>query len=132
MSKDFLTYLQEKIEKKGIIDEEIIKILDQALNEGSQRVLKCIKRGITKYVYQPSQRVLWSAMGENKEHIIYPRMYCSCNDFYKEVVINRKRSYCKHLISQVICESLNQFETSQVEGKQFKELIDDILLELKF
>ncbi|MEJ2251251.1 MAG: hypothetical protein P8Y97_16560 [Candidatus Lokiarchaeota archaeon] len=120
------------MEKKGVIDEEIIKILDKALKDGSEKVLLSIKRGITKYIYQPSQRVLWTSMGENKEHIIYPKMYCSCNDFYKQVVIKRTRPYCKHLITQVICEVLNQFETIKLEEKQFKDIIDDILLELEF
>jgi predicted nucleic acid-binding Zn finger protein len=132
MTKDFLKYIRNKVEEKGIIDEEIIKLLDEALNEGAERVLESVKRGITIYKYQPSQREFWTAMGENREHIIYPGIFCSCNDFYKEVVINRSRSYCKHLISQVICEVLNKYEIKVVDDKQFKEMIDDILLELKF
>ncbi|GAI71390.1 unnamed protein product, partial [marine sediment metagenome] len=50
---------------------------------------------------------MWLALGENREYLIYPKLYCSCLNFYKEVVINQSIGYCKHLITQVICGRAN-------------------------
>ncbi|GAH27786.1 unnamed protein product, partial [marine sediment metagenome] len=55
----------------------------------ADKVLDVIKKGITKYTYKPSNRVVWLALGENREYLIYPKLYCSCLNFYKEVVINQ-------------------------------------------
>ena len=69
-------------------------------------------------------------MGENDEYLLYPKLYCSCQDFYKAVVIQRRRSFCKHLLAQVICEHLPEFKESGLEDDEFNEFIDG--LDLKF
>jgi predicted nucleic acid-binding Zn finger protein len=70
------------------------------------------------------------AVGEDNEHLIYPQLYCSCQDFYKNVVIKRERPFCKHILAQVIAEELNTFEQIEVPDEEFKYMIKD--LEVKF
>ncbi|MBD3196914.1 MAG: hypothetical protein GF317_17810 [Candidatus Lokiarchaeota archaeon] len=126
MSKDFLDLLWNKLDKNKIINKEIIQFLDKYFSEKSDKIFEVIKKGITKYAYFPSNRILWTALGKQKEHIIYPRLYCSCRDFYKSVVINQSRKFCKHLIAQVIAESLGNFEYVKLEDDAFLIRIEEI------
>ncbi len=130
MSKDLLFDISLMAKKKGAIDEELLNFIEMVFPDKVDKVLKVIKRGITKYSFNPSRRVVWIALGENDEYLLYPKLYCSCQDFYKAVVIQRRRSFCKHLLAQVICEFLPDFKESELEDDKFNDFIDD--LDLKF
>ena len=130
MSKDLLFDVSLMAEKKGVIDEELLNFIDRIFPDKVDKVKKVIKRGITKYTFNPSRRVVWIALGENDEYLLYPKLYCSCQDFYKTVVIQKKRSFCKHLLAQVICEFLPDFKESELKDDEFNEFIED--LDLKF
>ncbi|MCK4780901.1 MAG: hypothetical protein KAT57_11955, partial [Candidatus Lokiarchaeota archaeon] len=82
MSKDLLFQVFRKAKKKQLIDEEFISFLETIFPGRSTNVIDVLKRGIIKYIYKPSDRVVWVAKGENQEHLIFPKLYCSCQDFY--------------------------------------------------
>lgn len=194
-SKDFLLRVFNKIQETGEINPEIIEYFDSIFLNNSEKVLEVIKRGITKVVYKPSNRVIWMVKGDNKflkvresnreraltmlssiegissilaetmmqkfenkikeigkiddpeilmevngigkekadnilkkfrnEYIIYPKLYCSCLNFYNNVVNEKSRSFCKHLLAQVICESLNKYDEKTRSDTDFKEIIKD-------
>lgn len=130
MSKDLLFDVYSIAKKKGVIDDELINFIDTIFPNKADKVLDVIKKGITKYTYKPSNRVVWLALGENREYLIYPKLYCSCLNFYREVVINQSIGYCKHLITQVICEALNKYKKVELKDKEFEDLINN--LESKF
>ena len=130
MSKDLLFDISLMAKKKGVIDEELLNFIERIFPDKVDKVLKVIKRSITKYTFNPSRRVVWIALGENDEYLLYPKLYCSCQDFYKAVVIQRRRSFCKHLLAQVICEFLPDFKESELEDDKFNDFIED--LDLKF
>jgi predicted nucleic acid-binding Zn finger protein len=130
MSKDLLFDVYSIAKKKGVIDDELINFIDTIFPNKADKVLDVIKKGITKYTYKPSNRVIWLALGENREYLIYPKLYCSCLNFYKEVVINQSIGYCKHLITQIICEALNKYKKVELKDKEFEDLINN--LESKF
>jgi predicted nucleic acid-binding Zn finger protein len=130
MSKDFIFELQLKLRKKKFIDDEVINYIEKVYPNKSDKVLDVIRKGITKIIYEPSNRIVWVALGENCEHIIYPTLFCSCQDFYKNVVIKKKRNFCKHILAQVICEELHNFQLLELEDREYEKLISD--LELKF
>jgi predicted nucleic acid-binding Zn finger protein len=125
MSKDLIFKLISILKDKSKIDDEIINYLNSIFSENAERVLETIKRGITKYRIE--DRVIWTAMGENSEHIIYPKIYCSCQDFYLNVVIERKRDYCKHILAQIICDVLNNYAEKDLSYDDFKILFKDEL-----
>ncbi len=194
-SKDFLLKVSNKIQQKGIIDQEIINYIDSIFLKNSDKVLEVISRGITKVIYKPSNRVIWTVKGENKflkiresnreralamlssiegiskdaaesimqkfedkireigkiddpeklmeaerigvkkakklikvfrnEYLIYPKMYCTCHSYYNNVVIERSRKFCKHMLAQVICESLNKFDEKILSDNDFKDVIEN-------
>ena len=145
MSKDLLFDVYSIAKEKGVIDDELINFIDTIFPNKADKVLDVIKKGITKYTYKPSNRVIWLALGSIKnakinskdnldteyhEYLIYPKLYCSCLNFYKEVVINQSIGYCKHLITQVICEALNKYKKVELKDKEFEDLINN--LESKF
>jgi predicted nucleic acid-binding Zn finger protein len=130
MSKDLLFDVSLMAEEKGVIDDEMLNFIDRNFPDKVDKVIKVIKRGITKYTFNPSRRVVWIALGENDEYLLYPKLYCSCKDFYKAVVIQRRSSFCKHLLAQVICEFLPDFKKSELKDDEFNEFIEE--LNLKF
>ena len=130
MSKDLLFQVFEKAKSKGIIDEEFINFIEVIFPDKSTNVLEVLKRGIIKYTYKPSNRIIWAAKGENQEHMIYPRLYCSGQDFYKNVVIKKKRKFCKHILAQIISEALDRFEKVTLEDGKFKEFVSDLKLNI--
>jgi len=130
MSKDFLLEFFERAKKKKLIDEDLISFLEDIFPEKSTTVIEVLKRGITKYISKPSNRIVWTAMGENQEHLIYPRIYCSCQDFYKNVVVNKKRNFCKHILAQLISEAFNNYKIVRLGDKKFSMLIRDLKLQI--
>ena len=147
MSKDLLFDVYSIAKKKGVIDDELINFIDTIFPNKADKVLDVIKKGITKYTFKPSNRVIWVALGsikkkvkihskdnidtKNREYLIYPKLYCSCLNFYREVVINQSIGYCKHLITQVICEALNKYKKVELKDNEFEGLINN-LKKLKF
>lgn len=132
LSKDLLSEIYLKIKKKGEIDEEFVKYLESIYPEKSSEIFLTLKRGISKYVFNPSKRVIWTALGENDEYLIYPKTYCSCIDHYNRVVIKRKRPFCKHLIAQVISDALNNFELKEINDGNFTKFINQLKLDDHF
>ncbi|MBY9005325.1 MAG: SWIM zinc finger family protein [Candidatus Lokiarchaeota archaeon] len=130
MSKDYLEQLYSIIKEKGQLDESSIRYLERVFPEQKDKILEVLKKKTTKYTYIPSNKVIWMVMGENqKEYLLYPRIYCSCQDFYKNTVIKKKRPYCKHLVAQVISEALGMFNEKEKEDTKFNLLIDKLKLE---
>jgi predicted nucleic acid-binding Zn finger protein len=130
MSKDLLLKVFEQAKQKQLIDEDFISFIESIFPDKSNDVLEVLKRGITKYTYIPSNRIVWTAMGKNQEHLIYPKLFCSCQDFYKNVVVYKKRKFCKHILAQIISEAFKQFKTVTSEDNKFKELIKELKLKI--
>ena len=130
MSKDLLLKVFEKAKQKQIMDKDFISFIESIFPDKSNDVIEVLKRGITKYTYKPSNRIVWTAMGKNQEHLIYPRLFCSCQDFYKNVVVHKKRNFCKHILAQVISEGFNKFHEKKLEESKFKKLVKDLKLNI--
>ncbi len=128
MSKDLLLNIYKRVKESGIINEDVIKYLETIFPNKTQDALEVIKRGIKRNIYKPSNRTVWTAMGENNEYLIYPKLYCSCQDFYKNVVVKRKRIFCKHLLAQTICEALNNYHENEIKDTEFKKFIQELKL----
>jgi len=128
-SKDLLSEIYLKMKEKGDIDDEFVNYLESIYPDKSSEILQSLKRGITKYIFKPSNRIIWTAIGENDEYLIYPKIYCSCIDFYNRVVIKRKKVVCKHLIAQTISDALNNFKEKKLDDRNYNTFIKE--LELK-
>lgn len=130
MSKELLFSIYEKVLNKGKLDNEFIEYLEEIFPNKSDKILEVVNRGIIKNIYKPSNRIVWTVMGRDQEHIILPKLFCSCKSFYKEVIINRTKKSCKHIIAQIISEALNNFEELELEDSEFKNRIKDLTSKL--
>lgn len=126
MSEPKIAKLLELVKQRGTVDKVVMNFLDGTFSSKADKIMEAMDRGITKYIYKPSNKVLWTAMGRGKEYIIYPREFCSCMDFYKEVVINGNRTYCKHLLAQVISKGLQSYQTVELEDYEFKIRLEEM------
>lgn len=127
-SKELLIDIYKHVKESGTINEALIKYLESIFPNKTQDALDVIKRGIKKNIYKPSNRIVWTAMGENDEYLIYPKLFCSCRDFYKNVVIKRKRIFCKHLLAQTICDALNDYQERETTDIEFKSFVKELKL----
>ncbi len=79
---------------------------------------------VKKYVFKPSNRSLWIAVGQNAEYIIYSHAgYCSCSDFYFRVLDN-EQAYCYHLLAQKIAEALNHYDLVEEDDEAYEQLLE--------
>jgi predicted nucleic acid-binding Zn finger protein len=134
MSKDLLSNIFQEVKDKGVIDDEFIKYLDGLFSDKSASILDVVQRGFIKYTYNPSMKVVWCVPAKKRpeeEYFIYPKIYCSCRDFYKAVVLERTRSFCKHILAQVICEALQSYKSVELNDKSFKKRIAELKQKFK-
>ncbi|MBN1800074.1 MAG: hypothetical protein JW891_01125 [Candidatus Lokiarchaeota archaeon] len=132
MPINILSKVFQVVIEKGVIDDEFIMYLDKLILDKSKNIFDVIQRGFIKYIYKPSNMVIWTVKAKKKQkmYLIYPRLYCSCQDFYKSVVILRKRLFCKHLLAQTICEALNNFTEEHLKDSEYRLIIKEATLDV--
>jgi predicted nucleic acid-binding Zn finger protein len=83
-----------------------------------------INHRIKKYVFRPSEREIWIAIGNTGEYLIYPHAgYCSCSDFYFRV-LDEEVAFCYHLLAQKLAEALGYFDVIPEEDEVYRELME--------
>lgn len=83
-----------------------------------------ISNRVKKYVFKPSGKNLWIAIGQNAEYLIYSNAsYCSCSDFYFRV-LDLEKAYCYHLIGQKIAEALDHYDLIEEDDEAYRTLLD--------
>ena len=124
MSDEYLEQLFSEIKEIGQFNTDLIKYLEDTFPEQGEKIIEVLKRKVMKYIYLPSGRVIWMIKGEKqKRYLLYPKIFCSCQDFYKNTVIKKTRPYCKHIIAQIISEALQIFIEKEKEDEKFNMLI---------
>lgn len=80
-----------------------------------------IKGAVKKYKFVPSNKEVWIVVGKEREYVVIPAIFCSCEDFYLNVVIRNKVNGCYHIYAQIIADVLNKFdEITADDGSYFK------------
>ncbi len=85
----------------------------------------CLSRKVKKYVFRPSGRVVWVVTGESRDYIVFPDFYCSCKDFYLNVVVRGKTDACYHLIARKFAEHFNLFELFILRDEEYRGFIEE-------
>jgi predicted nucleic acid-binding Zn finger protein len=71
-------------------------------------------RKVRKNVFSPSNLTIWTIEGTDHHYIVFPEIYCQCQNFQMEYIYRKKKfGMCKHLLAQKLAEILNQFEISK-------------------
>jgi len=77
---------------------------------------------VKKYVFRPSGRTLWVAIGNSAEYMIYSHAgYCGCSDFYFRVLDDEK-AYCYHLLAQKLAEALDYYDLIEEDDEAYDQL----------
>jgi predicted nucleic acid-binding Zn finger protein len=117
------------IGKHGSLELDSIKRLSKLFPVTQISKVKGIMNEIVKIVFKPSNRVVWMKLGADKDYIIYPKLYCSCMDFFLQGISKNRKYYCKHLIAQGIVEALSSQEVIKEDlDDSFKERITQQLI----
>ena len=81
------------------------------------------QKRIKKYIFKPSNRVIWVAIGIKSEYQILPTSgYCDCSDFYFRV-IDQEIGFCYHLLSQRLAEALKTYDEVHESDEFYEELM---------
>jgi predicted nucleic acid-binding Zn finger protein len=77
---------------------------------------------VKKYVFRPSGRTLWVAIGNSAEYMIYSHAgYCGCSDFYFRV-LDEEKAYCYHLLAQKLAEALDYYDLIEEDDEAYDQL----------
>lgn len=83
------------------------------------------ERRIKKYVFDPSDRIIWIVVGKGREYLIMPAAdFCSCNDFYFRVM-DREVHLCYHLIAQKLAEALKWYDLIEERDELYNSLLEE-------
>ncbi len=79
-------------------------------------------RGVRRYEFKPSGRVVWVVSGRKSEYQVIPDIpFCYCDDYYFRVM-DRKRGLCYHIIAQHVAEALNKYERVAKKDSQYTNI----------
>lgn len=84
---------------------------------------------IKRYVFKPSGRVRWIAVGRERDYLLLPEApYCSCDDFYFRV-LHRLKPKCYHLEALEIARREKLYEEIEEEDSWYDRLMREWLSE---
>jgi predicted nucleic acid-binding Zn finger protein len=93
----------------GITTEHKAKLAEVLKGRFSAAYDAVKQKRVIKYVFHPSERVLYMVKGKEGEYLILPfASYCSCPDFYFRV-IDYEIAFCYHLIAQKLADILETY-----------------------
>ena len=96
-----------------IFDQRLIRALEVVHTEK-----------VTVHTFEPSGRKVWTVEGEKGEYLVFPKAkFCSCQDFYFQVVKKMKVHLCYHLIAQKMASVLNQFIKKEHPDDEYDEFL---------
>lgn len=118
-----LEHICDAIRSEGEISKVYWERLKSTFEERFDKAWRVVEeKRIKRYLFKPSGRIAWIAVGRDGEYQILPLAgYCGCNDFYYRVV-NGERGLCYHLIAQRLADALNSYEEID-EGDEFYDLL---------
>lgn len=80
---------------------------------------------VKKYVFKPSNRVVWIVVGKSRDYLIMPVAdFCTCNDFYFRVM-NRQIHLCYHLIGQKLAQTLEKYDSYEEDDELYDALMKE-------
>lgn len=86
--------------------------------------LRYVKINVTidKHSYE-----IWVYMGEERDYLLLPGVFCSCKDFILRTILNKASSYCKHQLGVYVALSRKKYIELNVYPEELYGIIQDIL-----
>lgn len=115
-----------KAAKKSSLKEAEIKKLLQPFRDRASKALKAVEeKRVKKYIFKPSNHIVWIVVGRNKDYFIMPAVeFCTCNDFYFRV-LDKQIHLCYHLIAQKLAENLEDYVLYEEDDELYSVLMKE-------
>ena len=124
--KNTFNQLLDDIKRTKRITDIQTKRLDEAFGKRFGNAYKTIDAGrVRKYLFHPSERVVWIVAGREGEYQILPSVnFCSCDDFYFRVM-DKEIHLCYHLIAQKMAEALKWYDLFEEDDELYNFLMEE-------
>jgi predicted nucleic acid-binding Zn finger protein len=121
-----LTQICKSAKAKGKLTGRDLTRLVDAFGERFLKAFEAIKENrVKKYVFKPSNRVVWIVVGKGRDYLIFPDAgFCSCDDFYFRV-LDREVHLCYHLIAREMGETLGWYDCIEERDELYEQLMDE-------
>lgn len=125
---NILNFICKGAKAEGKLTGKNLTRLYEIFGQRFTKAFEALKEGrVKKYVFKPSDRVVWIVVGKERDYLIMPEAeFCSCDDFYFRV-LDREIHLCYHLIAQKIANILEWYETIE----EHDELCGSLMKEWK-
>jgi predicted nucleic acid-binding Zn finger protein len=123
---DTLNAICREAKAAGKLSGNNLTELYELFGQRFTKALDALKENrVKKYVFEPSQRIVWIVIGKERDYLIMPEAeFCTCDDFYFRV-LDKKAHMCYHLLSQKIAQNLGWFETIQTDDSNYDMLMNE-------
>jgi predicted nucleic acid-binding Zn finger protein len=116
-----------RIKQKKVISGKDLQEMNSEYGERFWRAIKAAAEGCVKrHSFRPSGRTVWTVRGKKMDYLILDDFYCSCDDFYLNVVIRRKATSCYHLLAKTIADSLDVYESVESNDETYLPLMREL------
>jgi predicted nucleic acid-binding Zn finger protein len=90
------------------------------------KALEALKENrVKRYTFKPSNRVVWIAVGRERDYLIMAEAdFCTCDDFYFRV-LDKKIHLCYHLLAQKIARNLGWFAPIEENDELYECLMNE-------
>ena len=118
--------LQQRL--SSIPKEEAIKAMVSMYGGRAKRALEAVSQGkVKKYTFTPSKDVIWCVVGREREYLIIPYCYCSCEDHLMSVVVNRSIPFCYHILAVLIAQVTGEYKEVIEEDAMYHKILRELL-----
>ncbi|HME51240.1 MAG TPA: hypothetical protein VKM55_03420 [Candidatus Lokiarchaeia archaeon] len=119
--------LEKYFDSREISRASTQKYLEVLHNKWAKIQALIAKEKIFRYNFMPSGMQFWVILGKTDEYLILPLNFCSCSDFYFNVLFKKKEICCYHIIAQIICQELNHFTAIYKDDNWYLDYLEDFL-----
>ncbi|MGQ9720453.1 MAG: hypothetical protein ACUVXA_03930 [Candidatus Jordarchaeum sp.] len=117
----------EQIYDKKCITGENLESLASTFGERLWKSLRAItEKRVAKYVFKPSNKQIWIVSGKNRDYLVISDFYCSCDDFYLNVVIRKKNKLCYHILAKRLAEALDLYNSYNLSDDKYEKLMQKL------
>ena len=112
------------------------EVLDKLRKKYGKKFFKSftavIKRRVYKYIFEPSNKVVWIVYSPKRKrrYIVIPDVFCSCEDFYLNVIIRGKKEMCYHMLAQKIANITGMYSEKRISDKNIKNFYEKLFLSI--
>lgn len=123
---ELLEQVCKEAKEQGKLAGNHLNQLYEVLGMRFTKAWEALKEGrIKKYVFKPSNRVVWIVVGKERDYLIIASAdFCMCDDFYFRV-LDQRIHMCYHLLAQKIAEALDWYDKIEEHDELYNSLMDE-------